>query len=62
MLKHSNADIQTFVSKARLLLQDGVHLMIVDVISDPARRIRKPLLQHLGIEADVAEDRLWISS
>ena len=60
--KHSNADVQTFVSKARLLLEDGVHLMIVDVISDPARRIRKPLLQHLGIEADVAEDRLWVSS
>ena len=54
--------INSFVNKAEFLLKDGVHLLIVDVISEPARPLRKSLLAHLEIEADVADDRLWISS
>ena len=60
--KQGQAETQNFVGKAHLLLKEGVHFMVVDVLSDPARPIRKPLLEHLGIEASVAEDRLWISS
>lgn len=60
--KASRADVQEFVSKALLLLRDGVHFMFVDVISDPAKSIRKPLLERIGIEAAESETRLWASS
>ena len=60
--KASRADVQEFLGKALLLLRDGVHFMFVDVISDPAKSIREPLLERIGIEAAASEARLWASS
>ena len=53
---------RAFVEKVIFLLQDGVHVMVIDVISLPQQPIRQPLLERLGL-ADVAPDPgLWLSS
>jgi hypothetical protein len=54
--------VQAFIEKALFLLQEGVHLMIVDVISLPHRPIRQALLKRLELAEPVDESRLWVSS
>lgn len=55
--------VQAFVEKVVFLLQDGVHVMTVDVISLPRMPIRQALLIRLGLnEPAVGRDRLWVSS
>lgn len=41
--------IHTFVEKVLFLLQDGVHVMIIDVISFPGQSMRPPILERLGL-------------
>ncbi|MBI4769288.1 MAG: DUF4058 family protein [Chloroflexi bacterium] len=54
--------VRAFVSKALFLLHEGVHLMVVDVISLPRQPIRRVLLQALEIPGAMNEERLWVSS
>lgn len=54
--------VEAFVEKALFLLQEGVHLMIVDVISLPHQPIRRAILKRLEKAEPVNEERLWISS
>ena len=54
--------VQTFTEKALFLLQEGVHLMVVDVISLPHQPIRKAILKRLEIADSLDESQLWISS
>jgi len=55
--------VQAFVEKALLLLQDGVHLMVVDVISLPKHSMRRPILKRLGLDEEATESNgLWASS
>lgn len=55
--------VQAFVEKVLFLLQEGVHVMVVDVISLPKLPVRLPLLTRLGLEAPEAETgQLWASS
>jgi len=60
--KESPVEAQAFIEKALLFLRDGVHFMVIDVISDPARSIRRPLLERLGLEASTTENPLGASS
>jgi hypothetical protein len=60
--KRSKPDRQEFVNKAILLLREGVHLMVIDVLSDPPRPIRRDILHRLEMEEETKEDRLWIAS
>jgi len=53
---------QNFVNKAILLLQDGVHLMVIDVIRDPAYAMRQALLRELGLKAQQEQTPLWAAS
>jgi hypothetical protein len=55
--------VRAFVEKSYLLLQNGVHLLLVDVIGQPQRSMRRPLLERLGL-ADVAgsSEGLWVAS
>jgi hypothetical protein len=55
--------IQAFVEKVVFLLQDGVHVLVIDVLSLPQLSIRRPILGRLGLEQETAaEGTLWISS
>lgn len=55
--------VQAFVEKTLLLLQDGVHLMVVDVISLPKQSMRRPILKRLGLDEEAAQSNvLWVSS
>lgn len=55
--------VQAFVEKVLFLLHDGVHLVIVDVISLPGNPVRRSILKRLGLEEQAAESKgLWASS
>jgi hypothetical protein len=55
--------VQAFVEKVLFLLQDGVHVMVVDVISLPQMPMRRPILKRLGLdEAEARNDHLYFSS
>jgi hypothetical protein len=45
-----------------LLLQDGVHLTVIDVISLPQQPMRQPILERLGLAAAASDPGLWLSS
>jgi hypothetical protein len=51
------------VEKVLFLLQEGVHVMVVDVISLPRMPVRLSLLTRLGLEEPALEaGQLWTSS
>jgi hypothetical protein len=51
------------VEKVLFLLQEGFHVMVVDVISLPRMPVRLSLLTRLGLEEPVVETgQLWASS
>jgi hypothetical protein len=61
--KDRSEAIQAFVEKVVFLLQDGVHVMVIDVLSLPQLSIRRPILGRLGLDTETAaEGSLWISS
>jgi hypothetical protein len=54
--------VQSFVEKAIFLLQDGVHIMVIDVISLPQQPMRQPILERLGLPTADLAPGLWLSS
>ena len=54
--------IRSFVEKIVFLLQDGVHVTVIDVLSVPTMPVRAALLPRLGIESENDVSGLWISS
>ena len=54
--------VRAFVEKIIFLLQDGVHVMVIDVISLPQPPMRQPILERLGLAATTSEPGLWLSS
>ncbi len=55
--------VRAFVEKVLFLLQDGVHVMMIDVISLPGKSLRQPLLQRLGLEGSIqGTNGLWCAS
>jgi hypothetical protein len=55
--------VQAFVEKVLFLLQDGVHVMVIDVISLPGESMRQPILERLGLEHSVQDvPGLWCAS
>jgi hypothetical protein len=54
--------LAAFTEKAFLLLHEGVHLLIVDVIRQPQTPIRVQVLKRLGLPEEINPQRSWISS
>ena len=54
--------VRSFVEKVIFLLQDGVHVMVIDVISLPQQPIRRPILERLGLATAESDSGLWLSS
>ncbi|MBI3360224.1 MAG: DUF4058 family protein [Chloroflexi bacterium] len=55
--------VVAFVEKVLFLLQEGVHVMVVDVVSAPRHPLRRDILGRLGRDEVVVEtDRLWLAS
>jgi hypothetical protein len=55
--------VQAFVEKVLFLLQDGVHVMVLDVISLPGESIRRPILERLGLaDTTPVVSGLWCAS
>lgn len=52
---------QAFSEKIAFLLQDGIHVLVIDVLSLPAEPIRATLLPRLGLLCE-EKSGLWISS
>lgn len=55
--------VQGFVEKVLFLLQEGVHVMVVDVIRVPRQAIRQSILRRLGVQTgEVTSHQLWVAS
>ncbi len=55
--------VQSFVEKVFFLLQEGIHVMVIDIIRLPRQTMRRPILQRLGLSTDeIANHQVWISS
>ena len=55
--------VSNFVEKVFSLLQEGVHVMVIDVIRLPRQAIRRPMLRRLGLSEDAADShQTWVSS
>jgi hypothetical protein len=55
--------VRAFVGKVLFLLQDGVYVMVVDVISLPEQSLRRPILDRLGLDDSAREiSGLWCAS
>jgi hypothetical protein len=60
---------QSFTEKILFLLHEGIHVIVVDVISLPAVSIRQAILERLRLDGhldyhngDATSERLWLSS
>jgi hypothetical protein len=61
--KDRSETIQSFVEKVLFLLQEGVHVMVVDVIRLPRQAMRRPILKRLGLhDRDNESHHVWVSS
>ena len=55
--------MQSFVEKVLFLLQEGVHVMVVDVIRVPRQAMRRSILKRLGLhDGETASNHLWVAS
>ena len=54
--------VRRFAEKALFLLQDGVHMLLIDVISVPKQPMRPSLLNRLGASETVDLEGLWVAS
>jgi hypothetical protein len=61
--KDRSEAVSAFVEKVLFLLHDGVHVMVVDVISLPRKPLRRDILARLDQpETEATADQLWLSS
>ncbi len=52
--------VEGFVEKILFLLQEGVHVTVVDVIRLPRQSMRRPILRRLGLnDSDIDSTPLW---
>ncbi|ETX04157.1 DUF4058 family protein [Candidatus Entotheonella palauensis] len=54
--------VKHFVEKALFLLQEGVHVMVIDVIRLPRQAMRRPILKRLGLNDEGDSHQIWVSS
>ncbi|WP_179131500.1 DUF4058 family protein [Candidatus Entotheonella palauensis] len=54
--------VQHFVEKILFLLQEGIHVMVIDVIRLPRQSIRRPILKRLGLNDEIDSHQVWVSS
>lgn len=55
--------VQGFVEKVVFLLQEGVHVMVVDIIRLPRLAMRRAILKRLGLtDAQTVSQGAWVAS